>query len=600
MDYTKGNKQRGTFSSVIFFAKECKGKMILSVIFALLSVIGGLIPFWGGYQLITLFFNGNAKTETILFWGAISAAGYVLKLLFYGISTSFSHISAYKILESIRLALCGKLLKAPLGEVLSRTSGSLKSIIVDRVETIELPLAHMIPEGISNIFLPLSVFVYMFFIDWRIALASLASVPFGVLVYAVMMRNYSSQYARFMAAEKHVNSSIVEYVEGIQVIKAFNRSSGSYEKFAHAVRDFRDFTLDWFRSTWGLMNLGNSILPTTLFGILPVSVLLYAGGVLTPPQITLSIILSMSIIAPASWFTIAVNDFKSIQYAIRDVNTILELPELPERKENVFVPDYDISLKNVSFAYNEAGGNVLHNVSLSIPKGSFTAIVGPSGGGKSTIARLIARFWDVSSGQITIGGRDIRDIPLSQLARQVSFVTQDNFLFNCSLLENIRLGKPSASDEEVFEAARAAQCEEFIGRLENGWQTAAGDAGGKLSGGERQRIAIARAILKNAPIVILDEATAFTDPENEAQLQKSIGELAKGKTLVVIAHRLSTVKNADKIVVVKDGTVSQYDTHERLLQSSRLYADMWSAHIGAKGWAATSESASEKEAMQNA
>lgn len=581
-------KKKGTFASVFSFAGECRGKMILSVFFAVVSVAGGLVPYLGVYEIVLLFFEENATPRTVALWAAVSAGGYAVKLLFHGISTTFSHVSAYQILESIRLALSRKLMRAPLGSVLSGTAGNFKNVIVDRVETIELPLAHMIPEGISRLLLPACVFCYMLYMDWRIALAALVCVPAGGAVYAVMMRNYGSQYDKYMKASNHVNSVIIEYTEGIQVIKAFNQSAGSYRKYEEAVKSFKEFTLDWFRSTWGLMNLGNAILPSTLLGVLPAGILLYINGILTPAQVTLSMILSMSIIGPASWFTVAVNDFKSIQYAINDVNGILDMAELSEAKVPAGLNGYDIRLHDMSFAYNDKNGDVLQEINLLIPQGSFTALVGPSGSGKSTVARLIARFWDVSKGSISIGGEDIRKIPFSQLSDVVSFVSQDNFLFNCSLMENIRLGNPDAADEEVFAAARAACCDEFIGRFEKGWDTPAGEAGGSLSGGERQRIAIARAILKNAPIVILDEATAFTDPENEAQLQSSVAVLTAGKTLLVIAHRLSTIKDADNIVVLKDGKIEAQGKQQELLQSCSLYREMWESHIGAKRWSASS------------
>jgi len=577
-------KKQGTMKTVLSFAGECKGKMTLSVLFAILSVVGGIVPYFSVYQIIIQFFEGIPTVNNVLFWAAVGTTGYIAKLLFYGISTTLSHISAYKIMENIRLTVTDRLMRAPLGITLGKTAGSLKNIIVDRVETIELPLAHMIPEGVSNLLLPVAVYAYLITIDWRMALAALISVPLGAIVYAVMMRNYNQQYAAFMAANNHVNSVIVEYVEGIEVIKAFGRAGSSYEKFAAAVSDFKRFTLAWFNSTWKLMNLGGAILPSTLLGILPVGILLYIQGSLTPAELTMCMILSLGIVGPVTWFTVAVNDYKSIEFAINDVRELLNLPELADAREPVVFKDYGVKLQDVSFSYNEKHGDVLHNINLNIPEGSFTALVGPSGGGKSTVARLIARFWDVRDGSIRISGVDIRKIPLSQLSGIVSFVAQDNFLFNCSLLENIRLGKPGASDAEVFAAAQAAQCEEFIGRLEHGWNTTAGEAGGKLSGGERQRIAIARAILKNAPIVILDEATAFTDPENEDKLQRSIGILTKGKTLLVIAHRLSTIQNANQIVLLKDGRIADIGSQQELLDRSGLYRDLWQAHTGAKAW----------------
>lgn len=583
-------RKKGTFASVLSFAGQCRWKMAFSVLFAVCSVAVGLLPYLGVYRIILILFSENPTFAQVLPWTLLCAAGYLAKQVFHGLSTSFSHISAYHILENIRLALSEKLMRMPLGSVFSRTAGEWKSVIIDRVETIELPMAHMIPEGISNLLLPVCVFVYMLAMDWRIALSALVCIPVGAAVYGIMMKNYSSQYDKYMKASNHVNSVIIEYTEGIQVIKAFNQSAGSYQKYTDSVNSFKDFTLDWFRSTWGLMNLGAVILPSTLLGMLPAGVLLYLAGDLTPAQMTLAIILSLSVIGPVSWFNTAVNDYKSIQYAIRDVNDVLGIPELVDTKGSAVFTDFGIRLDKVRFAYNGQDGDVLHGVSLDLPQGSFTALVGPSGGGKSTVAKLIARFWDVAGGSISIGGTDIRDIPLSRLAQTVSYVSQDNFLFDCSLLENIRLGNPRATDKEVMEAAKAARCEEFISRLEKGWDTPAGEAGNRLSGGERQRIAIARAILKNAPVVILDEATAFTDPENEAQLQASIAGLTKGKTLLVIAHRLSTVKDADNIVVLKDGNVEAAGTHGALLEGSPMYRQMWEAHIGARSWSAGNSS----------
>lgn len=580
----EGDKNRGVFKTVYHYAVNCRVKMLLSIISAMISVAGGFVPYLGVYQIIQLFWQGTPIMKDVLFWGGISALGYIVKLIFYGISTTLSHISAYQILENIRIAITTRLMKAPLGEVMGQPAGKLKNIIIDRVESIELALAHMIPEGISNLLLPIVVFGYLISINWVLALATLACIPLGAIVFAVMMRNYNEQYEKYMQSNNHVNSVIVEYVEGIEVIKAFNQGASSYGKYAGAVDSFKEFTLDWFRSTWKLMNLGGAILPSTLLGALPVGIYLYTAGALTPADLTMGIILGMSIIGPVSWFAPAVNNYKEIQYALRDANTLLSLPELKQNAVGKSPQEYSVCYKDVHFAYEESTGDVLHNINLSLPTGSFTALVGPSGGGKSTVARLLARFWDVGGGAISIGGTDIRNIPLEKLEEMITFVTQDNYLFNASLFENIRIGKPQATDAEVLNAAKAAQCEEFIKRLEHGWDTPAGEAGKQLSGGERQRIALARAILKDAPIIILDEATAFTDPENEARLQESISCLAKGKTLLVIAHRLSTITKADQIVVLEKGTIKSSGTHEELLTGCPLYREMWQAHIGAKKW----------------
>ena len=508
---------------------------------AILSVAGGFVPYLGVYQIIRLFLERQASWEGILFWCGVCLAGYAVKVAGYALSTMLVHVSAYTILEGLRLQAADRLMGAPLGEVDSRPIGAMKSTIVDRIEDIEPPLAHMIPELSSNILLPLVVVVAMFAIDWRMGMALLVTIPVALIPMAFGMRTYNKNYAAYMAANAHVNSVIVEYVEGIQVVKAFSQGERSYQKFAQAASSFKAFTMDWYRCTWASMNLCLSILPTTLLGTLPMGIYLYQTGVLDPALVTLCLMMALGIVTPLMSATAFINSMKSMQFAVKDTRELLDLPQLSQSEQDAPLEGCSIQLKDVSFSYGGSDGkDVLHHLDLTIPQGKFTALVGPSGGGKSTIARLVARFWDVTGGSITLGGRDIRALPLKQLSREISFVTQDNFLFDCSLKENIRLGRPGASDEEVFAAAKAAQCDEFIGRLEHGWDTAAGDAGKQLSGGERQRIAIARAILKDAPIVILDEATAFTDPENEDKIQRSIMALSKGKTLLVIAHRLST------------------------------------------------------------
>jgi len=579
-------QQKDNWVKILFsFAAPCKGKMALSVFCAILSVAGGFIPFLAVYEILLAFINQNVTLNGILIWCLVGAAGYLLRVACHGISTILAHISAYTILEGIRLKIADRLMKAPLGEVMGRRIGYLKNIIMDKVEDLEPPLAHMIPELTSNLLLPVAIFIWMLVIDWRMGLAVLIAPVLAMIPMFFLMRNYNSQYAAYMEANNHVNSIIIEYVEGIEVVKAFNQSTSSYEKFVNAVQSFKEFTLAWFKSTWKSMNLMMAIMPTTLLGVLPVGLLLVQNGSISPAELAMGIILSLSIVGPLMKATTFINEAKSMEYAVEAANELLNLPVLPDSGKIVSIPHNDIALKHVTFSYDGSEQNeVLHDVNLELPEGSFTALVGPSGGGKSTIARLIARFWDVTGGNITIGGKNIKELSIRQLSELVSFVTQDNFLFNCSLKENIRLGNPNATDEEVYAAAKAACCDEFIVRLDKGYDTPAGDAGKRLSGGEKQRIAIARAILKNAPIVILDEATAFTDPQNEDKIQKSIMALSKGKTLLVIAHRLSTIQNADQIVVLKKGRIVDCGKQEELLKRCPLYADMWKAHIGAKNW----------------
>lgn len=573
--------------TLLSFAGPCKGKMILSVFCAILSVGGGFVPFWAVYEILILFIDQTVTLRDIQFWCLVGVAGYFVRVVCFGVSTILAHISAYTILEGLRLKIADRLMRAPLGEVMGRRIGYLKNIIMDKVDDIEPPLAHMIPELTSNLLLPLAIFAWMLVIDWRLGLSVLIAPILSMIPMAFLMKNYNSQYAAYMEANNHVNSVIIEYVEGIEVVKAFNQSTSSYEKFVGAVESFKGFTLDWFRSTWKTMNLMLAIMPTTLVGVLPVGLLLNRAGQITPAELAMGIILSLSIVGPLMKVTTFINEAKSMEYAVDAAGELLNLPVLPDSGKMVPLRHTDIVLQDVSFSYGMNGSeenDVLHRINLTMPEGSFTALVGPSGGGKSTIARLIARFWDVTGGSISIGGRNIKELSIRQLSELVSFVTQDNFLFNCSLKENIRLGNPNATDAEVFAAARAACCDEFIARLEKGYDTSAGDAGKRLSGGEKQRIAIARAILKNAPIVILDEATAFTDPQNEDKIQKSIMALSQGKTLLVIAHRLSTIQNADQIVVLQKGQIVDCGKQEELLARCPLYADLWQAHIGAKNW----------------
>lgn len=577
-------------ATLLSFASRCKGKMVLSVLCAVISVIGGFIPYYAVYKILLLFIEQAVVWNEVIKWGVVGVGGYLIKIFGYAVSTTLSHISAYTILEELRLRIADRLMKAPLGEVMNCRVGYLKNIMVDKVEDIEPPLAHMIPELTSNILLPIIIFGWLAMIDWRLGLSMLIAPAIAVIPMAMMMKNFNKQYADYMNANNHVNNVIIEYVEGIEVVKAFNQSSSSYEKFAGAVQSFKTFTLNWFKASWKNMNLTFSIMPTTLLGVLPVGIGLYQSGAIAPAELTMGLILSLSIVGPLMKATQFINEMKAMEYAVQVSNEILEMPILEEASEKITIEKADIKLEHVSFSYDEESKDqVLKDISLDIPQGSFTALVGPSGGGKSTVARLIARFWDAKGGKICIGGKNIKKMPISELSDLVSFVTQDNFLFNCSLKENIRLGNSKASDAEVYAAAKAACCEEFINKLEQGYDTPAGEAGKQLSGGEKQRIAIARAILKNAPIVILDEATAFTDPQNEDKIQKSIMALSKGKTLLVIAHRLSTIQNADQIVVLKKGQIVDCGTQDELLMRCPLYRKMWKAHIGGRHWAVSSK-----------
>lgn len=582
-------KKKNFMSCLLSYAKESRSKMILSVILSVISITSGLVPFYCFYRVIDLFVEDQASVQGILLWSVSALIAYIVKIVCFGLSTSASHYAAYHILEGLRNRLTERFLKAPLGEVTKHSIGELKGIMVDKIEDIEPPLAHMIPEGSGHIVLPVVSMIALAVIDWRLFAASLITFPLSLICMGLTFKISGKNFDTYNASVAQMNSNIVEYVDGIEVIKAFGRAGQSYEKFSKAILNYKMFVLKWLSSTWVTMKLAFALFPSTLLGVLPVALLLGADGTITVAQAALAVMLSMSMVGSLATLEVMGNEINRVQLTVEELQEYLEMPELPEKKEPASLTGYDVELKDVHFSYEDS--EVLHGIDLKLPQGSFTALVGPSGGGKSTVAKLISRFYDVSQGSITIGGVNIKDMPISQLSDTISFVAQDNFLFRCSLKENIRMGNPAATDEEVYAAARAAQCEEFIRKLPMGYDTPAGDAGKQLSGGEKQRIAIARMMLKNAPVIILDEATAFTDPENEDKIQKSIKELAKGKTLLVIAHRLSTIKNADNIVVLKDGKLEAQGTQEELLKNCPLYLNMWEAHIGAKNWSVGKEMA---------
>lgn len=581
--------KKSWLQALFAYADGEKARLILSVVLSVLSVMLGLVPFYCMYEVICLFVAGAVTSAAIVKWCLAALAAYIAKIVSFSLSTGISHSMAYTILEGLRLRLADRFLHAPLGEVQKNSIGEIKNMMVDKIENLEPPLAHMIPEGAGHIVLPIVSIAALAAIDWRIALASLVTFPLSIICMGLTFKISGENFAKFDESSNAMNSTIVEYVEGIEVIKAFGKAGVSYEKYARAIDDFRVFVVKWLTSTFATMKLSFALFPSTLIGTLPTALALANNGVIEPAQTALAVMLSISMVGSLAKLEVFSENMRQVKFTVESLQEYLEMPELSEPSERAEINGTGVELKNVRFSYTgNTADEVLHGIDLELPEGSFTALVGPSGGGKSTVAKLIARFWDVTSGEISIGGVNIKNMPLSQLSEYVSFVTQDNFLFSCSIIENIRLGDPNATDEEVKAAARAAQCEEFISRLPEDYNTPAGEAGKRLSGGEKQRIAIARMMLKKAPIVILDEATAFTDPENEDKIQQSIAALTQGKTLLVIAHRLSTIKSADNIVVLKNGEIVAEGTQEQLIDNCRLYNDMWQAHIGSKSWAVAS------------
>lgn len=598
------NKQekKDSWLKVLFrYTDGSERRMGLSVILSIISVIGGLVPYYCIYRGADLYIRniGQVPMPEIIRWCILALVFYVVKIVCFSASTWISHIAAYHILEGLRLRLTDRFLKAPLGDVEGHSIGEIKSIMVEKIENMEPPLAHMIPEGSGHILLPVVSLAALCFVDVRIALAALVTLPFSMVLMSLTMVISGKSFTKYDESNAHMNSTIVEYIEGIEVIKAFGRAGTSYEKYSGAILDYKKFVIKWLSSTWITMKLTFALFPSTILGTLPVGLYLTIRGRITISELLLAVMLSMSMVTSFAKIEVFMENIREMKFNIESIEGLLNMRTLPQPEKRVDLKSHDIVMSEVHFSYTgDQKDEVLHGIDLAMPEGSYTALVGPSGGGKSTVAKLISRFWDVTEGSITIGGVNVKDMPLQQLSEMVSFVTQDNFLFRCSILENIRLGDPNATDEQVKEAARKACCEEFIKKLPMGYDTPAGEAGKRLSGGEKQRIAIARIMLKNAPIVILDEATAFTDPENEDKLQKSIEALTKGKTLLVIAHRLSTIADADQIVVLKNGCVEAKGTQEELLDNCALYQRMWQAHVGARHWAVGEKKGGEEVCLE--
>ena len=558
-----------------------QGGLKRAVLSAVVGVLFGMLPYFAVAQIILGLLSGNQESSFYLTWCAVALVGFLLRATLYSLALSQSHKATFAILKSIREKVLEKLPKMPLGTILDTSSGQMKQVIVDQVESMERPLAHLLPEMTANVLGPVCILIYLFVLDWRMALLSLVSIPVGMAFMMAVMAGYGKQYEGSVKTTQAMNSAIVEYIGGIEVIKAFNQGKQSYARFSDSVKANASYFYHWMKSCQMPVSLARAISPTTMITILPVGWLLYTGGGLPIETFITTIVLSLGIAGPLLAAMDFVDSLAKVGTIVGSVDAILNGAKQDHGETPAEFQGRGIQLSHVSFGYH-ADKEVLHDVSLTIPAGTMTAFVGPSGSGKSTIAKLIAGFWDVTSGAITLGGQDLNRVPLKQLYDQVAFVSQDNYLFDESIRENIRMGRPAATDAEVEAVAKAAGCDAFIRSLEHGYDTVVGGGGAHLSGGERQRIAIARAMLKDAPIVVLDEATAYIDPENEAVVQQAVGKLVAGKTVLVIAHRLSTITGADQIVVVNGGRSQDVGTHGELLKNCPLYQEMWRAHMGAK------------------
>lgn len=577
----KSNKEHSPIAVVWQWAEAYHAKFYGAVLLAVLGVAGTMLSYFSIAQIIRLLLE-EQSVSLCWKWCIALAVGYLVKSVCSSASTALSHTATYHTLRDIRKKMLSKLSKLPMGTIVDTPSGQYKTTIVDRVEGMEPTLAHLIPEMTANVLVPIAIAVYIFVLDWRMGIASLLTTIVGMAFMSQSGKTYAVRWEGAVAVGKRMANAIVEYIGGIRVVKAFSQSAGSYKKYSGAVNENAQYFVDWMHDNQKYMSVMQTLTPSVLIAVLPVGVLLWSHGSLSAADFFTIIVLALGFTGPFLAAMSFVDEIAVVGTNVKEINGILESPELERPSKEAVLSGEEIELKNVIFTYGKTEEDILKGVSLTIKPQTVTAFAGPSGSGKSTIAKLIAGFLDVTGGEITFGGKNIKEIPLEQLNRQIAYVSQDNYLFDRTIRENIRMGRLTATDEEVEAVAKAAGCDGFIRNLDNGYDTVCGEGGGHLSGGEKQRISIARAMLKNAPVVILDEATASIDPENEAVIQKAISALTKGKTLIVIAHRLGTIQNADNIVVVENGKIAAQGKNEQLIKDCPLYAKMWQAYLGVR------------------
>ena len=587
--------------------KKHIGAIIFSVVVAIIGVACSIVPYFAVASIVTQLINGATDYRIFLPYAGLIFAGFAGAIIGHSISTIGSHNLAFSIIEDTRKRVVEKLSRLSMGTIEEKSSGKWSQFVVETVDKMEKPIAHVIPEVLANVIIPIVIVVIIFILNWKIGLANLVTLPLGMLFSMLMMKDYEAKSKRYIEASKKMNAAAVEYIQGIKVIKAFNKSASSYDKFQKAVEDNRDSMLDWYLSVCFAMTAAMEVLPSTLLVVLPVGLYLFMTGSITTPVLIMCVLLSYASYKPLLKAMTYMDTMANVRVVFGEIQSVLDLPELVRQGTAPAPHGYDVRFENVVFGYggalcetagtaakDSAAGSavngaaakdstkVFDGLNFTAKEGELTAIVGSSGSGKSTIAKLLAGFWNIDSGHITIGGADIGNMSLERNMQLVTYVSQENFLFNKTIRENLKMAKEDATDAEIEAACTKASIHDFIKSLPDGYDTNAGNAGSKFSGGERQRLTIARALLKDSPIVVLDEATAYSDPENEAIIQQSIDNLVKNKTVIMIAHRLSTIVNADKIIVLDKGKIAAEGTHTELLQRSLLYQKMWQSHISSR------------------
>ena len=577
-------KRQGV-GDLVNLAAPQKGRLILSGVFAVIGQGCGIVPYFIIYKIIAEIGSrplGDVDERYIYSLVFAAGAAIVLKQGCLGISTALSHVAAYNILHDIRIKLAEKLKTLPLGYFNRKNTGQLKKVMSEDVEQMEIFLAHNVPDFIGAVVYMILTTLVLFVVDWRLALATVIVIPFGFVLQMMTMGQGREFLSKWVAATEKMNAAMVEYIQGMPIIKAFNHTVTSFSKYSTSIEDCSSLE-NIFSKRWYLPTVVFSVsITANMLLLLPVGAGLYLLGGVTLEKFVFFLLLGIGFGSPV-WLLI---QFGRVMERNMECYTQIEAILSAEELSEPFAPETPgkgIFGENVSFGYNKEN-KAINGVDFSIDARRFVALVGPSGAGKTTLARLIPRFWDLDAGSITLGKTDIRYISTDNLMDQFGLIFQQVYLFNDTVIANLRMGRPGASETDVIEAARSARCHDFIMELPNGYDTVIGEKGVRISGGEKQRLSIARALLKDAPILILDEATAFIDPENEALVQEAINKLVRNKTLIVIAHRISTVIAADEILVLDKGRIAAKGTHEQLLSENPLYKKMWEAHVSAQGW----------------
>lgn len=586
-------KPKTGMARLMQLAASKKPLIIGAVILSALASIAGFAPYIAIYlairEIILVWPNfGGQNGAAVIGYGWLAFGGVIANMLLYFGALICSHLAAFGTLYNLKVNFASHLAKVPLGLHMMVGSGKLRKIMDENIEKIEGFIAHQLPDLAASIVAPIAMVGILLYVDWRMGLAALLGV---VIAFVIQMSMYGNEGAKkmmnqYQASLEDMNNASVEYIRGISVVKAFRKTVYSFRRLRDTIQSYTafviPFTLSWENPYSACIAIVNNIY---LF-VAPVGI--FIGSRATDTAWISSFIFYLIFVPSIAAVLMKVMYVNSgsmrILGGVEAMDAILAQPEITQPLRPKTVSHHDVAFENVRFSYDKTGNEALQDISFVAKQGEITAVVGPSGGGKSTIAHLIPRFFDVTGGAITIGGVDVREMRTTHLMDQVSFVFQDVFLFKQSVMDNIRIGSPNATDEQVRAAAKAAQCHEFIEALPKGYHTVIGTRGVHLSGGERQRIAIARAIVKDAPIVVLDEATAFADPENEHLIQKAFETLMKNKTVIIIAHRLSTIRSANNIVVVDAGKIAEQGSHETLLALEGKYSAMWRTYMETASW----------------